>query len=159
MDLNRAQLIGNVTRDPESRTTPTGQNVCSFSIATNSQWTDAQGQKQTRAEFHNIVAWGKLADICSQYLAKGRRVFLEGRLQTREYTTQDGQKRSRTEITADNMIILDRAPAGGAAAMRSASPASEASTEPSVVPIGPDNVVDKGLGAPEQEIRIEDIPF
>lgn len=159
MDLNRAQLIGNVTRDPEARTTPTGQNVCSFSIATNSQWTDAQGQKQTRAEFHNIVAWGKLADICSQYLAKGRRVFLEGRLQTREYTTQDGQKRSRTEITADNMIILDRAPAGGAAAMRSSAPASEASNEPSVVPIGPDHAVDKGLGAPEQEIRIEDIPF
>lgn len=160
MDLNRAQLIGNVTRDPESRTTPTGQNVCSFSIATNSQWTDAQGQKQTRAEFHNIVAWGKLADICSQYLAKGRRVFLEGRLQTREYTTQDGQKRSRTEITADNMIILDRAPAGGVAAMRSAAPAGEMpSNEPSVVPIGPDNAMDKGLGAPEQEIRIEDIPF
>ena len=90
MDLNRAQLIGNVTRDPESRSTPSGQNVCSFSIATNSQWTDAQGQKQTRAEYHNIVAWGKLADICAQYLSKGKKVFLEGRLQTREYTTQDG---------------------------------------------------------------------
>ena len=163
MDLNRAQLIGNVTRDPESRTTPTGQTVCSFSIATNAQWTDAQGQKQTRAEYHNIVAWAKLADICTQYLAKGRRVFLEGRLQTREYTTQDGQKRSRTEITAENMIILDRAPAGGVGALRSAS------TEPSVVPLNADGTVaasasmadsiDKGLGAPEQEIRIEDIPF
>lgn len=163
MDLNRVQLIGNVTRDPEARTTTTGQNVCSFSIATNAQWTDAQGQKQTRAEYHNIVAWAKLADICTQYLAKGRRVFLEGRLQTREYTAQDGQKKSRTEITAENMIILDRAPAGGAAAMRSSS------TEPSVVPLNPDGTVspsdmsadslDKGLGAPEQEIRIEDIPF
>lgn len=154
MDLNRAQLIGNVTRDPEMRTTPTGQNVCSFAIATNSQWTDAQGQKQVRAEFHNIVAWGKLADICSQYLAKGRRVFLEGRIQTREYQAQDGTKKTRTEITAENMIILDRAQAG------SGSPATRpAATEPSVVPLTPDTMIDKGLGAPEQEIRIEDIPF
>ncbi len=160
MDLNRVQLIGNVTRDPEARTTPTGQNVCTFSIATNAQWTDAQGQKQTRAEYHNIVAWGKLADICSQYLARGRRVFLEGRLQTREFTNQEGQKKSRTEITAENMIILDRAPAG-APTGGSARPA--ASMEPSIVPIGQndaaDDGLDKGLGAPEQEIRIEDIPF
>lgn len=153
MDLNRAQLIGNVTRDPESRSTPSGQNVCSFSVATNSQWTDAQGQKQTRAEFHNIVAWGKLADICAQYLAKGRRIFVEGRLQTREYTTQDGQKRTRTEITAENMIILDRAGAAAGGAPRT--------NEPSVVPIGSNdgNVMDKGMGPAEQEIRIEDIPF
>lgn len=157
MDLNRTQLIGNVTRDPESRTTATGQNVCSFSIATNSQWTDAQGQKQTRAEYHNIVAWGKLAEICSQYLARGRRVFLEGRLQTREYTSQDGQKKSRTEITAENMILLDRAPAGGATG--TIAPRATAAQEPSVVPIDSDNGMDKGLGAPEQEIRIEDIPF
>lgn len=162
MDLNRAQLIGNVTRDPESRATPSGQNVCSFSIATNSQWTDAQGQKQTRAEYHNIVAWGKLADICSQYLAKGRKVYVEGRLQTREYTTQDGQKRSRTEITAENMIILDRAGAGGATGTSAASGgfARPASTEPSIVPIpssSSDGGMDRGVG--EQEIRIEDIPF
>ena len=156
MDLNRAQLIGNVTRDPESRTTTTGQNVCSFSIATNSQWTDAQGQKQTRVEYHNIVAWQKLADICAQYLAKGRKVYVEGRLQTREYTTQDGQKKSRTEITAENMIILDRAPTG----MGTGAPRAAVSNEPSIVPIPPTNdEMDKGLGAPEQEIRVEDIPF
>lgn len=155
MDLNRAQLIGNVTRDPESRSTPSGQNVCSFSIATNSQWTDAQGQKQTRAEFHNIVAWGKLADICAQYLTKGKKIFLEGRLQTREYTTQDGQKRSRTEITAENMIMLDRGGAPGTAM------GSRPSNEPSIVPISSSQddgaAMDKGMG--EQEIRIEDIPF
>jgi len=153
MDLNRAQLIGNVTRDPESRTTPSGQNVCSFSIATNSQWTDAQGQKQTKAEYHNIVAWGKLADICTQYLGKGRKIFLEGRMQTREYQTQDGQKRSRAEIVADNMIILDRAPGtgmGGGAPARAVS----SSNEPSIVPV---NDMDKGSG--DQEIRLEDIPF
>lgn len=157
MDLNRAQLIGNVTRDPESRATPSGQNVCSFSIATNSQWTDAQGQKQTRAEYHNIVAWGKLADICAQYLAKGRKTYVEGRLQTREYTTQDGQKRSRTEITAENVILLDRP---GANAGAGATAPSAGSPEPSIVPIPTspqDGGMDKGVG--EQEIRIEDIPF
>ncbi len=153
MDLNRAQLIGNVTRDPESRSTPSGQNVCSFSIATNSQWTDAQGQKQTRAEYHNIVAWGKLADICAQYLTKGKKVFLEGRLQTREYTTQDGQKKTRTEITAENMIMLDRGGAPGAPG------APRMSNEPSIVPIAANDAMDKGMGPADQEIRIEDIPF
>ena len=153
MDLNRAQLIGNVTRDPESRSTPSGQNVCSFSIATNSQWTDAQGQKQTRAEYHNIVAWGKLADICAQYLTKGKKVFLEGRLQTREYTTQDGQKKTRTEITAENMIMLDRGGAPGAPG------APRMSNEPSIVPITANDAMDKGMGPADQEIRIEDIPF
>ncbi len=151
MDLNRAQLIGNVTRDPELRTTTTGQNVCSFGIATNQQWTDQGGQKQQRTEFHNVVAWGKLAEICSQYLGKGRKVFLEGRLQTREWEAQDGQKRRTTEIVADNMIMLDRAGApapGGPAPTGIPSPAAPAQSEPTI---------DKGIG--DQEIRIEDIPF
>lgn len=153
MDLNRAQLIGNVTRDPEFRTTPTGQNVCSFSIATNSQWTDNQGQKQTRAEYHNIVAWAKLAEICHQYLVKGKKVFLEGRLQTREWEAQDGAKRTRTEIVADNMIMLDRA--GGAPGTGGARP------EPTIEPVSAsgslNSSIDKGMG--DQEIRVEDIPF
>jgi len=152
MDLNRAQLIGNVTRDPELRTTPTGQSVCSFGIATNAQWTDQQGVKQTRAEFHNIVAWGKLADICNQYLAKGRRVFLEGRLQTREWEAQDGAKRTRTEIVADNMIMLDRGSAAPGTPATSSGP-----VEPTIVPTGPSATLDKGIG--DQEIRVEDIPF
>jgi single-strand DNA-binding protein len=154
MDLNRAQLIGNVTRDPESRTTATGQHVCSFGIATNYSWTDQQGQKQQRAEFHNVVAWGKLAEICAQYLAKGRRVFLEGRLQTRDWEAQDGTKRRTTEIIAENMIMLDRAPATGA----------PHPVEPTIVPTGPAATepssaaaLDKGIG--DQEIRVEDIPF
>lgn len=101
-------LIGNLTRDPEMRTTTTGQSVCSFGVATNRTWTDAAGQKQEQAEFHNIVAWAKLAEICSQYLTKGRKVYIEGRLQTREWQAQDGAKRNRTEIVAENMIMLDR---------------------------------------------------
>jgi len=114
MDLNKVMLIGNITQDPEARTTPSGQNVCSFSVATNLQWTDKSGQKQQRAEFHNIVAWRKLADICAQYLQKGKKVYVEGRLQTRSWDGQDGVKRYRTEIVADNMIMLSGGPSSGA---------------------------------------------
>lgn len=148
MTLNRAMIIGNVTRDPELRTTPTGQQVCSFGVATNRVWTDSTGKKQEKAEFHNIVAWGKLAEICGQYLGKGRKVYVEGRLQTREWDGQDGSKKSRTEIVCENMILLDRAPqgSGGPRPMASASvPTMETETMPS---------------APaEDEIKVEDIPF
>ena len=108
MSLNRVQLIGNLTRDPELRQIPGGQTVASFSIATNFTWTDQSGQRQDKSEFHNIVAWRKLADICGQYLRKGSKIFLEGRIQTREWEGEDGVKRYRTEIVADNMIMLDR---------------------------------------------------
>lgn len=107
MDLNKVMLIGRLTKNPELRSTPNGQSVTSFSLATNRVFTDAQGQKQERAEFHNIVAWGKLAEICSQYLSKGRRAYIEGRLQTRDWVGQEGVRRFSTEIVAENMIILD----------------------------------------------------
>lgn len=109
MNLNRAQVIGNATRDPEVRTTPSGQTVANFSVATNLKWTDAQGQAQEKVEFHNIVAWRKLGEICGQYIKKGKQIFIEGRLQTREWTGQDGIRRFRTEIIADNMILLGSA--------------------------------------------------
>lgn len=104
--LNRAELIGNVTRDPELKSLPSGQSVCSFSIATNQEWKDKEGNKQTRAEFHNIVTWGKLAEICASMLARGTRVFVAGRLQTRDWEGKDGTKHQRTEIVADEMIAL-----------------------------------------------------
>lgn len=107
--LNRAQVIGNITRDPEARQTSGGQMVASFSVATNSTWTDKNGQKQEKAEFHNIVVWGKLAEIAQTYLKKGRKVFVEGRMQTREWEGEDGIKRYKMEIVADNLILLDRA--------------------------------------------------
>jgi single-strand DNA-binding protein len=107
MDLNKVMLIGRLTKNPELRSTPSGMSVTSFSLATNRVFTDASGQKQERAEFHNIVAWGKLAEICSKYLAKGRRAYIEGRLQTRDWVGQDQTKRYTTEVVADNMIILD----------------------------------------------------
>ncbi len=116
MDLNKVMLIGNVTADPELRTTPNGQNVVSFSIATNLQWTDQSGQRQSKAEFHNIVAWRKLADIIGQYVKKGTKIYLEGRLQTRSWDAQDGQKKYRTEIVADNMILLGSRQGDGAPA-------------------------------------------
>src|SRR3990170_7000219 len=113
MDLNKSMLIGNVTADPESRTTPQGQNVCSFSVATNFVWTDQSGTKQQRPEFHNVVAWRKLADICAQYLKKGKKVYVEGRLQTRNWEGQDGVKRYKTEVIASDLIVMDRPQSAG----------------------------------------------
>ncbi|MCX6780957.1 MAG: single-stranded DNA-binding protein [Candidatus Magasanikbacteria bacterium] len=149
MNLNRAQIIGNLTRDPESRTTPNGQTVCSFSIATSYAYKDATGQKVEKPEYHNIVVWGKLGEICAQYLAKGRKAYVEGRLQTRDWTSQDGQKRSRTEIIAENVIILDRPGAGSSTGPRPAMNNGGAAEEPIAVPIT----------NPDDEIKIEDIPF
>lgn len=148
MDLNKAMIIGNLTRDPETRTTTTGQTVCSFGVATNRVWNDASGQKQTQVEFHNIVTWSRLAEICGQYLAKGRKVFIEGRLQTREWEGQDGAKRQRTEIIAENLIILDRAagksPTGaGAPVSETSQPAAES----------------ESVAPSEEGIKVENIPF
>jgi single-strand DNA-binding protein len=106
--LNRVQLIGNLTRDPELRYTPQGTAVCSFGVATNRSWQTDSGDRQERAEFHRIVAWNRLAEICAQFLSTGRKVYIEGRLQTRKWQTQEGQPRQTTEIVANEMIILDR---------------------------------------------------
>lgn len=100
-------LIGNLTRDPELRYTPAGTAVCSFGLATNRAWTTESGEKKEETEFHRIVSWNKLAELCSQLLVKGRKVFVEGRLQTRSWQTQDGTQRTTTEIVIDDMIILD----------------------------------------------------
>lgn len=157
MNLNKAMIIGNLTRDPEIRTTPTGQTVASFTVATNFIWTDQSGQKRDKAEFHNIVAWRRLAEIVGQYLKKGSKIYLEGRLQTRDWVGQDGVKRYRTEIIADNMIMLDRAGAGAA------NPMSQASEPP--MPAEPVINVEEAAGAmeddnaSEEEIRVENIPF
>lgn len=129
--LNKVQLIGNLTKDPELRQTPNGNSVCSFTIATNLTWKDANGQKQDKAEFHNIVSWGKLAEICGQYLQKGKKVYVEGRLQTRDWEAEDGSKRYKTEIVAENMIMLsqsggmDSYDAGNSYANESASTSSD----------------------------------
>lgn len=126
--LNRAQLIGNLTRDPELRYTPNGTAVCSFGLATNRSWKTDAGEKHDEAEFHNIVAWNKLAELCSQFLVKGRKVFVEGRLATRTWTGQDGAQRNRTEIVISDMILLDSRPAG-VNASPSEQPIEEAAKE------------------------------
>lgn len=149
--LNRATIIGNLTRDPELRQTQGGQSVCSFGVATNRAWTGQDGQKQEATEFHNIVAWGKLAEICGQYLTKGRKVYVEGRLQTRDWEGQDGVKRYRTEIVTENMIILDRAGAG--ASQGGGVPFSGG------FDAAPPAPADQPSASPDDEIKVEDIPF
>lgn len=105
--LNKVTLIGNLTRDPELRYTPSGTAVCSFGLATNRSWATDSGEKKEDVEFHRIVAWQKLAELCAQLLNKGRKVYVEGRLQTRRWTGQDEVERQTTEIVINEMIILD----------------------------------------------------
>lgn len=106
--LNKVMLIGNLTRDPEMRYTPQGTAVCTFGVATNREWKTESGEKKEDAEFHNIVAWNKLAEICANLLKKGRKVYVEGRLSTRSWEGQDGVKKQRTEVVISDMVILDR---------------------------------------------------
>ncbi len=108
MDLNKVQIIGNITQDIELKQTPNGQNVTSFSVATNRNWTDWSWMRQEQTEFHNVVMWGKLAEIVAEYLWKWRKIYVEWRLQTRNWEAQDWTKRYRTEIIWENMIMLDR---------------------------------------------------
>ena len=102
--LNKVQLIGNLTRDPELRYTPSGTAVCTFGLATNRQWTTESGEKKEDVEFHRLVAWNKLAELCSQFLTKGRKIYVEGRLSTRNWTGQDGTQRTTTEIIVSDTI-------------------------------------------------------
>ena len=104
--VNKAILIGNLGADPEVRFTPGGQAVANFRIATSESWTDKNGQKQDRTEWHRIVVWGKLAELCGEYLAKGRQCFVEGRLQTREWTDKENRKNYTTEVVANSVVFL-----------------------------------------------------
>jgi single-strand DNA-binding protein len=110
--VNKAILIGNLGGDPELRSTPSGTPVATFTLATNESWTDREGQKQERTEWHRIVAWGKLAEICGQYLRKGRQVYIEGRLTTRSWEDRQGNQRKTTEIVANQMLMLGGRPSG-----------------------------------------------
>ena len=114
--VNKAILIGNLGRDPELKYTQSGQAVVNFSIATSENWTDKSGEKQERTEWHRIVAWGKTGELCAQYLSKGRTVYVEGRIQTREWEDREGQKRTTTEINAQTVTFIGgRGDSGGAA--------------------------------------------
>ena len=126
--VNKVILIGNLGKDPEIRTTPQGTSLARFSLATTTTWKDASGAKQERTEWHDIVAWEKLAQICGEYLHKGKMVYVEGSLQTRSWEDQNGQKRSKTEIKASNVVMLSRREDGaraGASTGATAGPARE----------------------------------
>jgi single-strand DNA-binding protein len=114
MSVNKVILVGNLGRDPEVRATPSGQSVCNFTLATTERYTDRVGQQRDQTEWHNVVVWGKQADLCGQYLKKGRQVYVEGRLTTRQYEAKDGTgKRYRTEVVAQRVQFLGGRPAAG----------------------------------------------
>ena len=132
--LNKVMIIGNVGRDPEMRYTPSGSAVTSFSVAVSRRWTTPDNQQRDETEWFNVVAWDKLAETCNQLITKGRKVYIEGRLQTRSWEGQDGQKRYRTEVIAQTMLLLDPRQPGAAGGPRDESgfPADE--MEPDDIP-------------------------
>ena len=134
--LNKVMIIGNVGRDPEMRYTPSGAPVTSFTVACNYRWTSPEGEPREETEWFNIVAWNKLAEQCSQYVTKGRKVYIEGRLRTRSWEGQDGQKRYRTEVIATQMILLDSRQPDGRPRTSSASdePFAEGDVEADEIP-------------------------
>ncbi|MBI2820788.1 MAG: single-stranded DNA-binding protein [Acidobacteria bacterium] len=142
--VNKVILVGRLGKDPEVRYTPSGAAVANFSVATDETWKDKSGEKQQRTEWHNIVVWGKLAEICGQYLTKGKLVYLEGRLQTREWDDRDGNKRRTTEVVASDMVMLgSKAEGGGTAAARESPRPAESVATPT----------------PDIGITDDDIPF
>ncbi|MDP3901254.1 MAG: single-stranded DNA-binding protein [bacterium] len=145
MNFNRVILIGNIAADPEVRTTPSGQQVASLRIATNRTWTDKQGAKQSQAEFHNVVAWGRLAEIISQYVQKGSLMMIEGRLQTRSWEGKDGVKRYRTEVIAENIQL---GPKGAGTPSPAKQEAKDTKQEEEIPVIEEDDDID-----------VKDIPF
>lgn len=176
--LNKAQIIGNLTRDPELRYTPKGAAVCSFGVATNRRYTPADAAEPVEeTDFHNVVAWTKLAELCSQLLHKGDKVFVEGRISYRDWVGEDGSKRSRTEIVARDMILLSSRYGGGGATTVAgnvggtgrAAPAVSAATARSQPPAPTGSAstkADQGEGsdaAPEgsggEEVQAKEVPF
>lgn len=164
MNVNKAILVGRLTRDPDMRTTPNGQSVATLSMATNNFWTDKSGTKQEKTEFHNVVLWGRLAEIAGQYLTKGQECFVEGRLQTREYTAKDGSLKKITEIVGETMQLGSRAQGSpqGAGMPRSTigterRSGNQTNTNASA-PIE-EEIPTINLDDEKDEIRIEDVPF
>jgi len=157
MNVNKVMLVGRLTRDPEIRNTQTGQSVVSISLATNRFWKDKNGQKQDQTEYHNVVLWGRLAEIAGQYLTKGQETFIEGRLQTRKYTAKDGTERRSTEVVAENMQLGSR-PQGSAAPKPSESFAPPANSN-AAPKTQAEQIPTINLDDEEEEVKIEDVPF
>lgn len=147
MNFNKAFILGRVTKEVQVKTTPTGKPVATFSIATNQVWTDKSGKKNEKADFHNIVLWGRLAEIAGQYLLKGSEVLIVGRITTRSWDDKQGVKRYTTEIVGETMQ-LGAKPSGAKAPATAAAPQPKADTEEDVP------IIDL-----EEEIKAEDLPF
>lgn len=171
MNFNKAFVLGNVTRDPETRALPSGQPVASFGLASNRFYTDPSGQKKQDAEFHNVVAFGKLADIVTRYVTKGSLVFIEGRIKTRNWQNQQGVKQYRTEIIAETLQLGPRGMGGGSGgggqknsyqSPASAQGSGEAKEDIPVIEesnMPPPNFVTDETPKNSEEININDIPF
>jgi single-strand DNA-binding protein len=158
MYLNKALIVGNLTRDPEQRALPSGISVCQFSVATNRVYKDKDGNKQESTDYHNIVVFGKQAETAAQYLKKGQSVMVEGRIQTRSWDDQSGQKKSRTEIVADRVQFGPKA--GGGATGGNSAPSFGGTSSPSNKAQNASAPEDIGqIEYPEDEINPEDIPF
>ncbi|EKD68223.1 MAG: hypothetical protein ACD_48C00017G0003 [uncultured bacterium] len=160
--LNKVQLIGNLTRDPELRYTPTGAAVCTIGLATNRSWTTEAGEKKEETEFHRVVAWNKLAELCSQLLIKGRKIYVEGRLRTNQWQGQDGTQHYTTEVVIEDMIILDsKRPVGEVlptpeTVVETKKPASPAGGEEAPVVEAP---VESSPAKVDEQVNPDDIPF
>ena len=161
MSVNKVIVLGRLGQDPELKHTTGGSPVTNFSVATNESWTDKQGQKQERTEWHRIVVWGKLAELCSQYLSKGRQVYLEGRLQTRSWEDAQGQKRYTTEISANTVQFLGAAQ--GASDQRTTTAPAATKPEGGVPPAGngeTGGMLDENYKvATDSNFTADDIPF
>ncbi|MEI8103534.1 MAG: single-stranded DNA-binding protein [Candidatus Moraniibacteriota bacterium] len=156
MNVNKVVLVGRLTKDPEVRTSSTGKQVASLSMATNSYWTDKDNQRKEQTEFHNVVLWGRLAEIAGQYLVKGQECYVEGRLQTRTYTDKNNIERRTTEIVADNLQMGAKSQGGGNAGGGQQQGGGYAPSAPRAAqPTG--NAVPQ-RPAPKQEMPIEEIP-
>lgn len=153
--FNQVILIGNLARDPELRNTTSGQNVASFAVATNRVWTNQQGETQEQADFHNIVAWGKLAELSDQYLSKGRKVMIVGRLQTRSWDGEDGKKNYKTEVVANEVNFLDR-PGDEGGDAGTAEPSGSPKATKSKESKGKDEV---SIADSDDDVDLSEIPF
>lgn len=160
MNVNKVILVGRLTRDPEIRTTPGGQSVATIALATNSFWTDKSGTRQDKTEYHNIVLWGKLAEIAGQYLIKGQECYIEGRLQTRAYTAKDGTEKRVTEVIGESMQMGSKAGQSGQGGGNAGyNRSQQAAPAQKAAPKEEDEIPTINLDDELDEIRIEDVPF
>lgn len=169
--LNKVQLIGNLTRDPELRYTPTGAAVCTIGLATNRTWVTESGEKKEETEFHRVVAWNKLAELCSQLLVKGRKIYVEGRLRTSSWQGTDGTQRYMTEVVIEDMIILDsKRPVTGVipgATSDVANQPVQSQPVPTATPKADDNTISQtppandntATNTAKEDVDPNDIPF